>query len=246
MEFVLLSNKRTGSTFLQEALDSHPQVTALDEMFMVSTKITERRGYELFKTKKINESMNIRQYLEWISQQGDNTCFRLIYNQDQTWNVLPKIKDRNMKVIHLVRDPIDICVSLLCKFKHIQPEDTVKANPDEFVTMVIKQTALRDTYRDKLAKLSLPNYEMSYSNMFGKTEGEVENVKLVGSFNIRSNQKTYLNENINKNICEYLGIDNVPMYSNVTKKFTLPREQKIENWKQVEEGLINANIISNG
>ena len=242
---VLLSNKRTGSTFMQEALDSHPNVTSLDEMFMVSTKITERRGYDFYKTKREQENMKIPQYLDWIASQDTNTCFRLIYNQDQHYNVLKYIADRNMPVIHLVRDPIDIVVSLACKFKHIKPDQTVKVDVKDFIFLTRKHIKIRNDYRDKLASRECIVYETNYENMFGKQEGDVEDIKLVGSFNIRSNQRTYVDENINRNICEFLNIENVPMWSNVTKKFTLPREEKISNWDEVQKALTNENLISN-
>ena len=46
---VIFCGKRTGSTFLQEALNSHPQIVCYDEMFMLSRKI--RKG----KTAKSHE-----------------------------------------------------------------------------------------------------------------------------------------------------------------------------------------------
>jgi len=76
-EAVILSDKRTGSTFLQEALDSHPDITALDEMFMVYDKESERRGYKLYRS--LQKSMTISEYLDWIASKGNNTIFRLMY-----------------------------------------------------------------------------------------------------------------------------------------------------------------------
>jgi hypothetical protein len=242
---VLLSNKRTGSTFCQEALNSHPQMIALDEMFMVSTKLKKRRGYDLYKTKKDQYDMSISQYLNWIATKNRNTIFRLIYNQDQHWNVLKHIADRKMPVIHLVRDPIDIVVSLMCKFAHIKPEDTVVVDVNNFVSLVHKHTKLKYDYKDNLSSRGIVTYDIDYKNMMGKKEGRMEGIELVGSFNIRSRQITYVDETINKDICKFLNIDNIPMYSNVTKKFTMPREEKISNWNEVEKALIDENFILN-
>lgn len=233
MEAVLLSNKRTASTFLQEALDSHPDISAFDEMFMVATKLTERRGCKLYKTMKEQKGFNVPQYLDWISKKDKNTIFRLIYNQAESWGVLPHIKKRNMKIIHLLRDPVDIVVSLFCKHSNINPKDTVYIDPQQFQSMLGEHIKRRNKYMKRLR-----DYKdiliLDYNDLFGRVQGERRNINLVGSFNIRSDQITYLDEYTNKEICSFLEVDDIPMYSTITKKFTLPREKKISNWRELE------------
>jgi hypothetical protein len=69
--------------------------------------------------------------------------------------------------------------------------------------------------------------------MIGHREGYRDNISNVGMLNIRSDQVTYLREDINRQICDFMKVDNIPMYSNVTKKFVLPREEKIINWNDI-------------
>jgi hypothetical protein len=231
MEAVILCQKRTGSTFLQEAIDSHPHISSFDEMFMVVTELTERRGCELYKTMA-DKGYDIPKYLDWLASKDVNTVFRLIYNQNDTWGVLKHIKERGMSIIHLRRDPVDVVVSLQCKFKHIKPEDTVEVNKQKFESLVNLHTKTLQEYANRLNDYDKV-LTLEYRDIFGHTEGNRDNIDFVGSFNIRSDQKTYIREDINKAICDFLNVDNVSMYSTVTKKFTLPREQKISNWNEL-------------
>jgi hypothetical protein len=231
MEAVIFSNKRTGSTFLQEALDSHPDINAFDELFLVSTKEIQRRNVRLYKTMKQLEGYSIPKYLNWIASKGKNTVFRLMYNQNETWNVFPHIKDRKMKIIHLKRDPVDIVISILCKFS--EGNDGVKVRKGEFEQMLNSYRELQNKYDKKLSGYD-GLLEINYKDLFGKVEGERSNIENVGQFNIRSDQETYLNEKVNFEICKFLNVKPLPMKSKITKKFTIPREEKILNWNDIK------------
>ena len=61
---IVLANKRTGSTFLQEALNSHPSIRCYDEMFMIKTRLKQRRGGILYKTKKEENEMGKKEYID--------------------------------------------------------------------------------------------------------------------------------------------------------------------------------------
>ena len=65
MNFIVLAAKRSGSTFLQEALSSHPNIKCYDEMFMLkSTKTGKRRGQYLYPYMKKHHNHNVKQYIQ--------------------------------------------------------------------------------------------------------------------------------------------------------------------------------------
>jgi hypothetical protein len=60
---IILAGKRTGSTFLQEVLNSHPNITCYDEMFMKYNKNKKRRGQFLYEFMRKDKGMNINEYI---------------------------------------------------------------------------------------------------------------------------------------------------------------------------------------
>jgi len=83
MIFVCLSGKRTGSTFLERCLASHPDIDAHGELFTL-------------KDAKRNEN-----FLFWKTDKA--VTFKLMYNQCQKLELMPLIKENNLPVIHLIR-----------------------------------------------------------------------------------------------------------------------------------------------
>jgi len=63
--FVVVADKRTGSSFFQEALSSHPNIKCYDELFMIrgAKKTGKRRGQYLYRHMKQTESMDIGGYI---------------------------------------------------------------------------------------------------------------------------------------------------------------------------------------
>lgn len=63
--FIVLSDKRTGSSFLMEALSSHKNIKCYDEMFLSKiTKTGKRRNQYLYAYMKKKYKYNISQYLD--------------------------------------------------------------------------------------------------------------------------------------------------------------------------------------
>jgi hypothetical protein len=63
--FVVLSDKRTGSSFLMEALSSHKNICCYDELLLnKSTKTGKRRDQWLYAYMKSKYKYNISQYLD--------------------------------------------------------------------------------------------------------------------------------------------------------------------------------------
>lgn len=55
MIVIQLSDKRTGSTFFQRALDSHPNIRAIDELFIIEfdkEKVNNKSGFKPYKIAK--------------------------------------------------------------------------------------------------------------------------------------------------------------------------------------------------
>ena len=234
---VILCPKRSGSTFLQEALNSHPQIVCYDELFMNNKNIRQRRGQILFKTKSKENGMNIKNYIDWVNDQNPekSTLFRLIYSHDSKYKVLNKIMDRNISVIHLTRENLlEKELSRATKGKELG--EKVELDIGTTLTQMRNEQKSNDQYRKKLKKYD-NKIEIHYEDMIGNTEGKQEEIEKYGAFNILSNQVTYLNEKVGKQICKLLNVDYYPMWTHVSKRNPWNIENIIKNYDQVKEKL---------
>lgn len=239
---VILAPKRSGSTFLQESLNSHPQIVCYDEMFMQNKNIDKRRGQFLYRAMKIDKGWNIEQYLEWLfnKEKDKSTLFRLMYPHDQKFNVIDKIMNMNIPIIHLTRENL-LEKELSRASKGKEMGEKIKVDLNKTLSQMEKEQKSNDNYKKKLK-----NYKkvlhVTYENMIGETVGEQEKIKNYGAFNIVSNQITYLNENINEKICNLLNVDNYSMWSNVSKRNPWNIEDIVSNYDKLIEVIKKSNF----
>lgn len=213
---IILSDKRTGSTFLYDVLGSHPNITAYGELFMLSTSASQTRGQVLYKTKRKREKWSKSKYLDWLFSPENTIVFKLIYNQMYRWNLLSELKRRKVRIIHLVRrDALARAVSGYTK--NIYTPTIIKASPEELMNDVKRN---RDNVKKTREALKGYPYtmEVAYEDIIGEVKGNRNNVSKLGAFNIKSDQVTYLKEEHGKAICDFLELPYHKMWSNVTKK----------------------------
>jgi len=240
MNFVVLADKRTGSSFFMETLNSHPELVCYDELYMIrgATKSGKRRGQYLYRYMKNTKNMSMDQYLDFIYNDGKKNIsksFRLMYPQNDYWKVLPLIKERNIPVIHLVRNNL-LKVVMSKRTKGIFVPKKMYYDPN----MIIKDI---NNHRNKQVqnRKHLKGYKnilnVSYEDMIGRSEGEKGETKKFGAFNLKSNMITYLAEETSKKVCDFLKVEQKEMFCNVTKKNSNNVWDYIENVDEIKNAL---------
>lgn len=218
MNFIVLSAKRSGSTFLQEALTSHPNIKCYDEMFMLkSTKTGKRRGQYLYPYMKKNHGYNVKQYVNWIheTKPRKSVGFRLMYPHNDKWKVLNSVS-KKIPIIHLYRENL-LKMVLSKKTKNLFEKKKQYFDPanilSEIKNIEDKQKRYFDIIDGRKNLLTL-----KYEDIVGRTEGEKGEIKKFGAFNLRSEMYTYVPYGVCEQICNFLGEEVQELYTNVTKK----------------------------
>lgn len=230
---VILAPKRSGSTFLQEALNSHPQIICYDELFMQNKNVDKRRGQFLYRSLKRDKGWSVNQYLKWLfkKEKDKSTLFRLMYLHENKFGVLNEIKNMDIPVIHLTRENLlEKELSRVSKSREIG--EKVKVDVNKTISQMKKEKKTNEIYKKKLKNYN-KKLEITYEDMIGETVGEQKETKNYGAFNIVSDQITYLNESINNQICDFLNIDYYSMWSNVSKRNPWNIEDIVENYDEL-------------
>lgn len=230
---IIVAAKRTGSTFLQEVLNSHPNITCYDEMFMRYNKNKKRRGQFLYYYMK-TEGYSVKQYINWLFSNNGSILFRLMYpHAEKNKNIIECIQNQNIPVIHLIRKN---------KISHYISSETKKQNKIKVdISKMKKKMEEAERKNDKYKKIFKDNdyIEIFYEDMFGKVEGDKDEVKQYGAFNIRSTQKTFLSEKYTKKICDFLNVQYKEMFCNITKRNHWDIWKHVKNGDEIKKNLKN-------
>jgi len=237
--FVVVADKRTGSSFFQEALSSHPNIKCYDELFMIrgAKKTGKRRGQYLYRHMKQTESMDIGGYINWIfeTKQNKSVGFRLMYPQDAYWKALKVIKKKKIPVIHLVREDL-LGMVLSKKTKGLFEVKEQNFDVNNIIADMKNHEKKQNEYFKKL-KDHKNLLTLKYEDIIGRTEGEKGEVKKFGAFNLLSNMTTYVPLDVSHKICEFLNEEPMELYSNVTKKNSPNPWDYIKNKDELKEAL---------
>jgi len=236
--FIVLSDKRTGSSFLMEALSSHKNIKCYDEMFLSKiTKTGKRRNQYLYAYMKKKYKYNISQYLDWLydTKPKKSVGFRIVYPQDKKWKVLDTIIKKNIPVIHLIRENL-LKMVLSKKTKGLFEVKEQYFNPDEIIADIKNHENKQKEYFNRLKKYDNV-LNLKYEDIIGRTEGEKGETKKFGAFNLKSDMITYIPMKPSKKICEFLEEEPMELYSNVTKKNKDDPWLYIENKEEIKETL---------
>jgi hypothetical protein len=234
--YVLLSEKRTGSTFVQTALNSHPQIISYDELFIMTPRKTGNMGDVKFFWD-INEGFikdevpsysvagAAEQYLRdlYNKDKDKRVIFNLIYSQIKSWaNNIDFVTILNnigkYKTIHLKRDFFRTAMSM--KLKELNRK---KLNNESSHTMYINPSKIKsemevfDMHYRKYNTMFKPELCIDFEDVLPQENEEKKEKEKYGMYNLVSKEKTYMNPDMNKKICEFFKVDNVPMYSYLTK-----------------------------
>lgn len=216
---IQFQNKRVGSTFLQKALDSHPQIAGIDEIFVnVARKAgMKKSGFTPYVRSDYNG--NPGSYLRKVifdRYPDKHIIFKLMYNQILYHKgLIDIIRGRKMPVIHLMRRNL--------------------------VKQVISGHNAATTMHDpiSLTPQSLMHHVEFADKRNRQWQNEFKDHKKLELYypDIIGEQKdgfTFVEESANIDICNFFGVDNIPMYTNTKKKnkddiwVYLPNREAIE------------------
>ena len=125
--FVLLASQRTGSTWVIDTLNGHPEVTAYSELFLHGGVGYPKYGgakdlpfYESFVGADAAEDLGsdrLERYLERVFRDRSNATaigFKLMYGQATAYpGVRSYLRRHEVRVVHLVRhNLLDVVVSM--------------------------------------------------------------------------------------------------------------------------------------
>lgn len=90
MHVIQLSDKRTGSTFLQNAFNTHPDIAGLDEIFVKNAfkKGLKKSGVDPYPFVK-NQMGQVEYFKKVMSGHlKDSIVMKFMYNQAECWKEL--------------------------------------------------------------------------------------------------------------------------------------------------------------
>jgi LPS sulfotransferase NodH len=128
-KFVILTDQRSGSTWLVDILNSHPEVIAFSELFIENTKKNKptwagekdvllwrayiRKSKSIFKHLRPFSCLRYLNYIYAYKQSINAIGFKLMYHQ--LWHcpeILVYLLLKKAKVVHLIRSNIlDVIIS---------------------------------------------------------------------------------------------------------------------------------------
>lgn len=194
--------KRTGSTFLQKAIDSHPDIMGIDEVFvnMARKKGMRKSGFVPFLRSDINE---VGQYIREViykTYPDKHTIFKLMYNQINYHSGLFRfIKDYKIPMIHLMRKNLVkqvISGITAATTKH----DPIDISSDEMMNAVVQADKENKRWSNILREhIKLTLY---YEDIIG---------------DVISN-KTYISNNANIAICDFFKVKQFQLFAETKKK----------------------------
>ena len=202
MNAIQLQNKRTGSTFLQVALNSHPEIVGLDEVFINRAKpgikksgitpyVTSSFGVDRYIKEKLWDNMNRRK--------DKHIIFKLMYNQVDYHNGLRGfIRDNNIPIIHLMRR--NLVKQVVSYIKQTKIESFL--TPESLFRYVVQADQEASKWENEFydhKRLSL-----FYEDIIGKTEGEF----------------TFVAPGYNKALCDFFEVSHRSLIANTKKSNT--------------------------
>lgn len=127
-QFLVLTNNRSGSTWVMSTLNSHPQVTAQGELFLPRPRVAEKRWDSDFACPRYVETrlgtaavrpFTVYSYLNRLYRTPGTVGFKLMYLQlAQYPEILSYLMWRRIPVVHLVRrNHLEVVVSYAVKAK---------------------------------------------------------------------------------------------------------------------------------
>lgn len=201
MRAIQFQNKRVGSTFLQKAIDSHPDIAGIDELFvnMARKKGMRKSGFKPYLRSGYG---SVDAYLNNVYSQVEkkHTIFKLMYNQvHHHQGLFDMIKREKTPIIHLMRRNLvkQVISSLNAATTEHKP---IPISPKELMNKVQEADNLNKQWAKKLKHhIWLTLY---YEDIIGATR--------MG--------KTYASSNTIVSVCDFFGANQFQLFAETKKK----------------------------
>lgn len=220
---VLISTSRSGSTYLLNCLDSHPEIGC--------ERAEPLNPISVWAELKVRRHLLMR--VLWQRPGYKVSMFKLSYRQLK-WVGTEILKEVKPKIIHCHRrNVLRVVVSsaintaaVAGKVEHpthaFETPEPVKItlDPDEVLRQCRKYKAYTKQVTRRLRKLDLPIMMLTYEKMMG---GHRE------AFG--------LNGDIADQLCNFLEVKSLPMYSSTRRINPQPLSEIVSNWGRVKAAL---------
>lgn len=203
MNAIQLQNKRTGSTFLQVALNSHPDIVGFDEVFVNRAKFgIKKSGINPYVVTTYNGFSQIEGYIKgeiWGRHPGKHVTFKLMYNQiDYHKGLRGFIRDNKIPIIHLMRRNLVRQVVSYIKQTKIETFLT----PDSLFRHVVNADQEASKWESEF--YDHKRLSVFYEDIIGKTEGEF----------------TFVAPGYNRDLCDFFGVSHRSLLADTKKSNT--------------------------
>jgi hypothetical protein len=219
MNLIQFQNKRVGSTFLQKAIDSHPDIVGIDEVFVNMAKKPDMRKSGIVPYLKSGAKCP-GHYIEkfvWGKYPDKHTIIKLMYNQiNYHQRLFDFIKRQKIPMIHLMRKNLVkqvISGITAATTKH----NPISITPKQMMDKVVEADNLNNYWAKQLKDhIKLTLY---YEDIIGEVGFD----------------GTYVEHKTNVDICKLFNVVSYLLYSKTKKKnkedmsIYLPNINKIKN-----------------
>ena len=215
---IQFQNKRVGSTFLQKAINSHPQIAGIDEVFvnMARKEGMKKSGFTPFLRSNHNQPEQYIRKVIWAKYPHKRIIFKLMYNQIDYHAGLRKfIEENKLPIIHLIRKNL-VKQVISGHNAATTMHDPINITPHNLLHFVEQADKLNEKYL-KMFK-DHKKLELFYEDIIGE----------------KDNQFTYVDKSVNIAVCDFFGVKDIQMYTNTKKKnkddiwVYLPNRQVVE------------------
>lgn len=221
---IQFQNKRVGSTFLQNAINSHTDIIGIDEVFVNVSNVPIERGKKSGFIPFVRSDVDTpKDYIEDIINRtypDNNTIFKLMYNQIGYHQGLEGyIKNNNIPIILVLRkNTVKQIISWMnaASNKHI---DIKKVFPNFSVPRLVREVKEADRLNELWKKRLKDQIKLVlyYEDIIGKTEGD----------------RTYLTPLANIAICDFFKVPQQQLYATTKKKNKEDLSVYIQNYDEV-------------
>lgn len=209
------SNRRVGSTFLQQAINSHTDIIGIDEVFVNEIKPQFRKsGFVPYINSDID---NPCEYIEEVINKtypDSNTIFKLMYHQILYHESL-RACVIDIPMIHVIRK--NLVKQVISELKMGLPKDhKIIINPSDFyekVKVADNLNKVNTQHHTKQIKLKL-----FYEDLFGDIVDE----------------RTYMSNNSNIAVCRFFNVKQVRLFAMTKKRLSDKVEDHLSNIKEIK------------
>jgi LPS sulfotransferase NodH len=214
--FVILTTQRTGSTFLKNYLNSHPDILCYGELFNKPKYCVKVQPEQFYKRNYFNffAKYKAAPYLNNILNGNKAVGFKLMYNQANELSLTPKkISEMGIQIIHLTRQNyLKIFISRQMKMltgvahsKKITNEFfKIKLNCKQMLKSIKQIHNDVEFYNKQINNRSFKiTYEQLFNDTYGESKKILDYIEIAPNKQMRCELKKITSDNLSDIIENY-------------------------------------------